>query len=166
MASTTQTSTPERNPKLGIKATDMTEISNGLAQTVAETFTLFVKTQGYHWNVTGATFHSLHEMFEEQYIDLHDAADLLAERMRALGAPAPGSFTEFLKLATIKDSEPTDDPIQMVRNLAADHESIARIMRPLVEIADEAGDIATADLLTQRVGIHEKFAWMLRATAA
>jgi starvation-inducible DNA-binding protein len=163
---TTEATTNERSPKLGIAAKDIDAISTGLAQAVAETFTLFVKTQGYHWNVTGPTFHSLHEMFEEQYLDLHQAADDLAERMRALGTPAPGSFTEFLALATIKDSEPTPDATTMVKRLASDHESISRILRPLVDLADQAGDVATADLLTARLGVHEKFAWMLRATAA
>ncbi len=166
MARTTEATTNERSPKIGIASTDIDAIAEGLAQAVAETFTLFVKTQGYHWNVTGPTFHSLHEMFEEQYLDLHEAADLLAERMRALGAPAPGSFTEFMKLATIKDSEPTSEPLTMVKRLAADHEALARILRPQIEVAEKAGDVATADLLTARVAAHEKFAWMLRATAA
>lgn len=166
MAANTKAKAHAHTPRLGIAKADLTAINTGLAQAVAETFTLYVKTQGYHWNVTGPTFHSLHEMFEDQYIDLRDAADDLAERMRALGAPAPGSFTEFLALATIKDSEPTPDPLQMVKNLAADHEAIARILRPLVDVADEAGDAATADLLTARLAAHEKHAWMLHATAA
>ncbi len=161
-----RTTTPERSPRLGIDKADIQAITTGLGQALAETFTLFVKTQGYHWNVTGPTFHSLHEMFEEQYIELRDAADDLAERVRALGALAPGSFTEFMKLATIKDHEPVAHPLEMVTILSADHETIARILRPLVEVADQAGDAATADLLTQRLAAHEKAAWMLRATAA
>lgn len=164
MTPPTQAKARKHTPKLGISAADLDSINTGLAQALAETFTLFVKTQGYHWNVTGPTFHSLHEMFEEQYIDLREAADDLAERMRALGAAAPGSFTEFLKLATIKDSAPTAEANQMVKNLAADHESLARIIRPLVEVAEEAGDAATADLLTARLAAHEKHAWMLHAT--
>ena len=166
MTPTKAVTTPERNPKLGIKASDLDAINAGLAQATADTFTLFVKTQGYHWNVTGPTFHSLHEMFEEQYIALHDAADVLAERMRALGAGAPGSFKEFLELASIKDGEPTTDPMVMVANLAADHETISRALRKLIEVADQADDVATADLLTGLLGDHEKVAWMLRATAA
>lgn len=166
MTDTTHASAPERSPELGIKAADLTSINSGLAQALAETFTLFVKTQGYHWNVTGHTFHSLHEMFEEQYVDLRDAADDLAERMRALGAIAPGSFYEFMQLAQIADHEPTEDAIEMVKILAADHEAIARTIRPLVEVADEAGDAATSDLITERLAAHEKAAWMLRATAA
>ncbi len=165
MTSTSEV-TKERTPELGIKPADLKAINSGLAQAVAETFTLYVKTQGYHWNVVGPTFHSLHEMFEGQYLELRDAADDLAERMRALGAMAPGSFTEFTSLSSIKDHEPTDDADQMVKNLAADHEAIARTMRPLVEVADDAGDAATADLITARLAAHEKAAWMLRATIA
>lgn len=166
MTPTKQATASEREPKLGITKADLTAINTGLAQALAETFTLYVKTQGYHWNVTGPTFHSLHEMFEEQYIDLRDAADELAERMRALGAASPGSFKEFLELATIKDHDPAADAMKMVTTLSADHETIARILRPLVDVADEAGDVATADLLTARLAAHEKHAWMLRATAA
>lgn len=166
MTKTPDVATTERKPELGIKQADLKAINTGLAQAVAETFTLYVKTQGYHWNVVGPTFHSLHEMFEEQYIELRDAADDLAERMRALGAVAPGSFTEFKSLASINDHEPTDDAATMVRNLAADHEAIARALRPLVEVADDAGDPATADLVTARLAAHEKAAWMLRATIA
>src|SRR5690606_41785053 len=121
MARTTEATTNERSPKIGIASTDIDAIADGLAQAVAETFTLYVKTQGYHWNVTGPTFHSLHEMFEEQYIDLRDAADEVAERMRALGASSPGSFKEILELATIKDPEPAADAMKTVTNLSRDH---------------------------------------------
>lgn len=161
-------STPETlgEPEIGLKSADLKEINTGLAQAVAETFTLYVKTQGYHWNVVGPRFHSLHEMFEEQYVELRAAADELAERMRALGAVAPGSFKEFQELASIKDYEPADDADAMVKNLADDHEALARVLRPLVDVADEAGDAATSDLITARLAAHEKTAWMLRATMA
>lgn len=155
-----------RSPQIGIKATDLKSINSGLAQAVAETFTLYVKTQGYHWNVVGPTFHSLHALFEEQYIELRDAADVIAERMRALGAFAPGSFTEFQKLAGIKDHEPAKDAEDMVRILVGDHELAARTLRPFVDVADDAGDSATADLFTERLAAHEKHAWMLRSTLA
>lgn len=166
MTKVTEARSTPRTPQIGIKQADLKAINAGLAQAVAETFTLYVKTQGYHWNVEGATFHSLHEMFEEQYLELRDAADLIAERMRALGAFAPGSFTEFQALATIKDHEKASDATDMVRILAEDHETVTRALRPLVDVADEAGDSATADLLTARLAAHEKHAWMLRATNA
>ena len=153
-------------PEIGLKQADLKSINSGLAQAVAETFTLYAKTQGYHWNVVGPTFHSLHEMFEEQYLELREAADTLAERMRALGALAPGSFTEFQQLATIKDHEPAADADEMVRTLTADHETISRNLRHLVEVCDDAGDPATADLVTSRLAAHEKHAWMLRSTLA
>ncbi len=152
-----------RVPELGIEKADLKEINVGLAQAVSETFTLYVKTQGYHWNVVGPAFRALHEMFEEQYIELRDAADVLAERMRALGATAPGSFTEFMELAEIKDHEPVKDSTDMVRILADGHETAARIMRPLVEVCEKAGDSGTADLVTERLLSHAKHAWMLRA---
>lgn len=166
MTKTPEVATTNRAPQIGIKAADLKSINSGLAQAVAETFTLYVKTQGYHWNVVGPTFHSLHELFEEQYIELRDAADELAERMRALGAFAPGSFTEFKQLAGIKDHDDAKDADDMVRTLVGDHELAARTLRPLVEVADAAGDSATADLLTARLAAHEKHAWMLRSTVA
>lgn len=153
-------------PEIGLKAADMKAINSGLAQALAETFTLYVKTQGFHWNVVGPRFHSLHEMFEEQYIELREAADELAERMRALGAAAPGSFTEFQQLASIKDHQSAADADEMVRVLAADHEAVVRTLRPLIAVADDAGDAGTSDLITQRLAAHEKAAWMLRATVA
>ncbi len=166
MAKTAEAPETLGEPEIGLKSTDLKKINTGLAQAVAETFTLYVKTQGYHWNVVGPNFHSLHEMFEEQYIELRAAADELAERMRALGALAPGSFKEFQELATIKDYEPADDADTMVKNLVADHEALARVLRPLVDVAEEADDAATADLITARLAAHEKTAWMLRATTA
>jgi len=166
MASTTPLKTAESNPKIGIKTADLTTVCAGLSQVLSDTYTLYVKTHGYHWNVTGPNFHSLHKLFEEQYMELREAADILAERIRALGGGAPGSFAEFTAHATVKDNERTADPMEMVRNLMADHETIARLTRPLVDVADEADDPATADLLTARLAAHEFHAWMLRSTAA
>ncbi len=151
---------------IGINETDLKAVNDALAHVVSDTFTLFVKTQGYHWNVTGPHFRSLHLMLEEQYIELHNAADLLAERLRALGALAPGSFAEFTELATIKDHVPTDDAMQMVSNLVDDNETMARLIRPLVELAEDAHDTATADLFNARLAAHEKAAWMLRSLLA
>lgn len=153
-------------PDIGIEADDRTEISDGLARLLADTYTLYVMTQGYHWNVTGPTFHSLHEMFEEQYIQLREAADVVAERIRGLGGRAPGSFAEFLELATVEDNQRPADAMAMVEQLAAAHETIARTARPLVELAEKASDVATADMVTERIREHEHVAWMLRATAA
>ncbi len=166
MASTTPVKTTENSPSIGIRPEDLRAINQGLAQVLSDTFTLYVKTQGYHWNVTGPHFRSLHLMFEEQYTDLRDAADELAERMRALGSGAPGSFTEFMDHATVADNEPQTDAMAMVTTLAADHETVARLVRPLVDVAEDAGDGATADLLNARLAAHEQAAWMLRSFAA
>jgi starvation-inducible DNA-binding protein len=152
-------------PNLGIENKDVTELVAGLSRLLADTYTLYVTTQGYHWNVTGLTFPQLHTMFEEQYMDLRDAADEIAERIRALGQPSPGSLAEFSNLATVK-AGPAKDAAAMVQNLADAHETIARTARPLVKVAEDASDVATADLVTGRIVIHEKTAWMLRATAA
>jgi len=156
----------DTTPNLGISETDLKSLNAALAKVLADTFTLFVKTQGYHWNVTGPHFRSLHLLLEEQYNELHGAADLLAERMRALGATAPGSFAEFTELASIKDHVPTDDAMTMVRNLVADNEELSRTLRPLVDTAEDANDGATADLFNARLAAHEKAAWMLRSYLA
>jgi starvation-inducible DNA-binding protein len=156
----------EAKPEIGINQDDRAHIAEGLSHMLADTYTLYVMTQGYHWNVTGPTFHSLHAMFEEQYIQLREAADTIAERIRGLGERSPGSFAEFLELGTVEDNQRADDPITMVENLAAGHETIVRTVRPLVDLAEKAGDVATADLVTERIREHEKVAWMLRSTAA
>ena len=156
----------ETSPQIGIADGDLKEINAGLARVLADTFTLYVKTHGYHWNVTGPHFRSLHLMFEEQYNALFAATDDLAERMRALGDTAPGSMAEMLELSSLQDHEPTDDAMQMVRNLQRDHEAIAATIRPLSEAADEAGDGATADLYNGRMEFHEESAWMLRSFAS
>ena len=153
----------ESSPALGIDESDLKAINTGLAKVLADTFTLYVKTHGYHWNVVGPHFRSLHVMFEEQYNALFLATDELAERMRALGVEAPGSMSEMLELASLKDHEPTDDAMTMARNLQRDHEALAATIRPLGEAADEAGDGATADLYNARMMFHEESAWMLRS---
>ncbi len=156
----------EPSPQIGIKEEDLKSINSGLAQALADTFTLYVKTHGYHWNVKGPHFHSLHLMFEEQYNALFAAVDDLAERMRALGVDAPGSLAEMTELATLKDHEPAADAMTMVKNLQRDHEALAASLRPLSEAADDAGDGATADLYNARLDFHEETAWMLRAVAS
>jgi starvation-inducible DNA-binding protein len=149
---------------MGIEEEARKELAEGLSALLADTYVLYLKTHVYHWNVTGTSFHSLHVMFEEQYLELRDAVDVIAERIRALGAFAPGSFKEFHRLSSIEDEEGVPDAQQMVRNLAAGHEALVRGARPLVAKADEANDVATADLVTQRITIHEKTAWMLRSS--
>jgi starvation-inducible DNA-binding protein len=150
----------------GISSESTEEIAAGLSRLLADTYTLYIKTHGYHWNVTGPMFRSLHLMFEEQYIDLADAVDVVAERIRALDHLAPGSYTEFSELTSIEDAKGAPDAMEMVKKLAAGHEAVARTARSVVEKAEAAGDVATADLATARIEVHEKTAWMLRATAS
>lgn len=151
---------------IGIDDTARKELSGQLGHLLADSYTLYLKTQNYHWNVTGPMFRSLHLMFEEQYMELRDGVDELAERIRALGHPAPGSFIEFSRLTTIPEEEGSPEAMDMVRGLAEGHETAARTARTVVEAAEAAGDVATADLATVRIETHEKTAWMLRATAA
>lgn len=150
----------------GLAEGDRKEIAQQLSALLADTYTLYVKTHGYHWNVSGPMFRSLHLMFEEQYTELQEAVDVIAERILALGYPAPGSYGEFARLATVKDEEGVPEAMEMVRRLVDAHEATIRTARALVETAESAGDVATADLATQRIDIHEKTAWMLRATAS
>lgn len=142
-------------------------IADALSTLLADSYTLYLKTQNYHWNVEGPQFHALHTMFEEQYIELRDAVDRIAERIRALGFPAPGSYRAFADRTSIGEA---DDGIasagDMVRSLAEGHETLAATARAAVDAAEEADDVATADLATNRVEIHEKTAWMLRAMGA
>jgi starvation-inducible DNA-binding protein len=148
----------------GIDEQSRKEIAEGLAGVLADTYTLLVKTQGYHWNVSGPRFATLHLLFEQQYVELQTALDEIAERIRALGSFAPGSLAELSALATVADEQrvPVDD--DMVRRLADGHQTIARIARTLVPVAEDADDVVTADLLTSRMQAHEKAAWMLRSS--
>lgn len=142
------------------------ETSEGLSRLLADTYTLYLKTHGFHWNVTGPMFRSLHLMFEEEYVELHDAVDMIAERIRALGYPAPASHTEFAKLASISDEEGVPEALDMVRKLVEGHEATIRTAQEVVEAAEAASDVATADLATQRIQVHQKTVWMLRATSS
>lgn len=150
----------------GLPDTARKDIAGELAHLLADTYTLYMKTHGYHWNVSGPMFRSLHLMFEEHYMELRDAVDLIAERMLALGHPAPASYSEFATLASVADEPGVPDAMDMVRNLVVAHETVVRTARKVVAAAEEAGDVATADLATVRIDTHEKTAWMLRATAA
>jgi len=149
---------------IGIDDAARKEIAEGLGRVLADTYTLYLKTHNFHWNVTGPMFNTLHTMFMQQYTDLWTSLDLIAERIRALGHPAPGSYAAFAKLASIPDA-PADVPpaLEMVRLLVEGNEAVARTARNLVAAADKAGDQPTLDLLTQRLDFHEKTAWMLRS---
>ena len=151
---------------IGITGADREKIADALGHLLADTYTLYLKTHNYHWNVTGPMFSSLHLMFEGQYLELRDAVDVIAERIRALGFPAPGSYAAFSKLSSITEEEKVPEAMEMVRSLADGHETVARTARQVVAAADTGGDVASTDLATQRIVIHEKTAWMLRATAA
>lgn len=152
---------------IGIKEKDRKEIAEGLSQLLADSYTLYLKTHNYHWNVTGPMFQTLHLMFEAQYTELALAVDLIAERIRALGFPAPGSYREFGKLTAIKeDKGATPKAEEMIRNLVEGQETVARTARSIFPIVDKVGDEPTADLLTQRMQLHEKNAWMLRSLLA
>lgn len=148
---------------VGIQEEQRLAIVEGLSRLLADTYTLYLKTHNFHWNVTGPMFTTLHLMFEEEYTELAQAVDLIAERIRALGAPAPGSYREFGRLASISEAEGLSNAMDMVRVLVADHETVARTARSVFPKADEANDEATADVLTQRLQVHEKTAWMLRS---
>ena len=138
----------------------------GLSQVLANTFTLYLKTHGFHWNVTGRMFHSLHTMFEEQYRELWLAADTLAERIRALGFPAPGSYQEFSKRSHIREAQNIPNAAGMITELLSDHETCARSVRQALWIARSNIDAPTEDLLTKRLMAHEKAAWMLKSLLA
>jgi DNA-binding ferritin-like protein (oxidative damage protectant) len=152
---------PEIN--IGINAKDREKICNGLNRLLADTFALYLKTHNFHWNVTGPMFNTLHVMFEEQYTELWDAVDTIAERVRSLGYPAAGTFTEYAKLSTIKETTGVPSAEEMVRLLVEGNEAAARTARKYFPVADKASDEATMDMLTERLQAHEKTAWMLRS---
>jgi starvation-inducible DNA-binding protein len=153
-------------PRTGIEAGDAKQLSDGLSCSLAGTYVLYVKTQGFHWNVVGPLFYGLHKLTEEQYQGLAKATDDIAERIRALGHPAPASLSEFLKLSAVDEMTGRHSAEDMVASLVADHETLARTFRDLVGIAEKANDVVTADLLTDRVQAHEEAAWMLRSIAS
>jgi starvation-inducible DNA-binding protein len=148
---------------IGIDANKREEIANGLSRVLADTYTLYLKTHNFHWNVTGPMFQALHLMFETQYNELALAVDSVAERIRALGFPAPGTYKRFLQLSSIPDDDGTPTALEMIRLLVEGHETVARTARDVFKIADSVSDQPTCDLLTQRMQVHEKTAWMLRS---
>ena len=148
---------------IGIPEKHRAKIADGLAHLLADTYSLYLKTHNFHWNVEGPMFNTLHVMFMDQYTELWNALDAIAERIRSLGYPAPGTYREFARLTSIDDTEGVPDALEMVRLLVAGHEAVARTARATFPAADKGGDESTADLLTQRLQIHEKTAWMLRS---
>ena len=151
---------------IGIREEDRDAIADGLSRLLADSYTLYLKTHNYHWNVTGPQFNTLHQMFEEQYTELATAVDEIAERIRALGIKAPGSYKEFARLTRIEEGSGDESAEEMTRQLAIGQETVVRTAREAFPAADEARDEATADLLTQRMQLHEKNAWMLRSMLA
>lgn len=148
---------------IGISEKDRKKIAEGLSALLADSYTLYMMTHNFHWNVTGPQFNSLHNMFMEQYTEQWNALDIIAERIRALGFPAPGTYKEFVKLTSIKEVEGVPKATDMVRHLVAAQEATARTARQLFPVVDAANDQPTADVLTQRIDVHEKTAWMLRS---
>ena len=148
---------------IGIPAEQRRAIAEGLGRVLADSTVLYAKTHGFHWNVTGPMFNTLHLMFMEQYTELWNALDAIAERIRALGFPAPYGGSSIARLASIQESEGQPAALAMVRELVEGHEAVARTIRTVFSLADAASDQPSADLLTQRLQIHEKTAWMLRS---
>lgn len=147
----------------GIAPAKREELATELSKLLADSYTLYLKTHNFHWNVTGPMFQTLHVMFEEHYTELALAVDLIAERIRALGVHAPGSYASFGRLSSVADTDGVPKALDMVKLLVEAHETVIRTARNVVKVAEDAGDQATADLGTQRLQIHEKTAWMLRS---
>ena len=148
---------------IGLSADQRRDIASGLSRLLADSYTLYLKTHNFHWNVTGPMFNTLHLMFEEEYTELAMAVDEIAERIRALGHPAPGSYAAYARLSSIDDAEGVPTAKEMIGQLVAGHEAVAKTARTVFPAAEEGQDEVTADLLTQRMTVHEKTAWMLRS---
>lgn len=151
------------NIDIGIEANQRQAIASGLSRVLADSYTLYLKTHNFHWNVTGPMFQTLHLMFETQYNELALAVDLVAERIRALGFPAPGTYRQFAALSAIKEEDGVPKAQDMISKLVEGHETVARTAREVFKAAESASDQPTCDLLTQRMQVHEKTAWMLRS---
>jgi starvation-inducible DNA-binding protein len=151
---------------IGIDEKARKDIAQGLSKLLADTYTLYLKTHNFHWNVTGPMFQTLHLMFEQQYNELALAVDMIAERIRALGFPAPGTYKEFAKLSSIGEADGVPNAKEMIRQLVEGQEAVARTARSVFPAVEKANDEPTADLLTQRMQVHEKTAWMLRSLLA
>ena len=154
------------NINIGIPEAELQEIINGLSRVLADSYSVYLKTHNYHWNVVGPMFHSLHTMFMDEYTELALAVDDIAERIRALGAPAPGTYREFAELSVITEDTDRPDAPEMIRRLVAAHEAAARTIRGVLPLAENAPDQVSTDLLVRRLDTHEKTAWMLRSMTA
>lgn len=148
---------------IGISEINRKEVAGGLSKLLADTYTLYLKTHNFHWNVEGPMFQTLHIMFMGQYTEMWNALDLIAERIRALGHYAPGSYSEFIKLSSIKESKAVPKAAKMIEELIQGHEAVIKTTRSIFNSAEKAKDQTTMDVLTQRLDIHEKTAWMLRS---
>jgi starvation-inducible DNA-binding protein len=153
----------ESTINIGINEKDRKHVCRGLSKLLADSYMLYLKTQNYHWNVTGKMFQSLHILFEEQYKDLAEAVDVIAERIRALGEFAPGSFSSFAKITSIKEETSIPTAEEMIHSLVQGHEAVVASAREIINITDECEDDVTADLMVERMQVHEKYAWMLRS---
>ncbi|MEH2117963.1 Dps family protein [Nostoc sp.] len=152
-----------KNVNIGIDEASRAKIAEGLSRLLADTYTLYLKTHNFHWNVTGPMFQTLHLMFETQYTELALAVDLIAERIRALGYPAPGTYSEYAKLSSIPETPGVPKAVEMIGLLVEGQEAVVRTARSIFPVVEEVNDEPTADLLTQRMQVHEKTAWMLRS---
>lgn len=148
---------------IGIDAADREQIAAGLSRLLADTYTLYLKTHNYHWNVTGPRFHDLHQLFEAQYTELAVAVDAVAERIRTLGVPAPGTYREFGELTSIEEVPGTPAAEDMIRDLLTANEIVVRTCRQILPVAQQAADESTVSLVADRMAVHEKAAWMLRS---
>ena len=148
---------------IGLSSEHRRDIASGLSRLLADSYTLYLKTHNFHWNVTGPMFNTLHLMFEEEYTELATAVDEIAERIRALGHPAPGSYQQYAELSSVPEETGVPAAKEMIKQLVEAHEQTAKTARSIFPLADEANDEPTADLLTQRMQVHEKTAWMLRS---
>lgn len=164
----TPAAAPQGAPKIdiGISEKDRRKIADGLSRFLADSYTLYLKTHNFHWNVTGPMFQTLHLMFETHYTELATAVDLVAERIRTLGFPAPGSYKQFSALSSVKEEDGVPSANDMIRQLVEGHETVARTARGVFKVAEGVSDQPTCDLLTQRMQTHEKTAWMLRSLLA
>ncbi len=148
---------------IGIKEADRLEVAQGLKHLLADSYTLYLQTHNFHWNVTGPQFRDLHLMFEEHYVELATAVDDIAERIRTLGVPAPGTYAQFVKLSSIKETDEIPDSQTMVDILKSGHETVVKTCRNVLKLAQDADDESTVALASDRMRVHEKTAWMLRA---
>jgi len=166
MSATPATESKDRIPvSIGIDREDRAKLAELLSQALANTYVLYAKIQGFHWNVRGPLFYSIHKMTEEQYEDLGAAIDEIAERIRAIGFLSPNTLTKFLSIAEVKEADGNPEAPQMLETLVQDHQTVVRSLRHAVDEATRVDDVFTADMLTSRIGKHEEFAWMLRALA-